>query len=416
MPFDGFMCKFSVNIMWHCAFCCVKELTKTLAQQQKVQKRINELTAEINELKNVEDPAPVDVRTLEDEVTNFDKKIDELKLKKEELTRKSDEAKRRLEVTETDLQNIQDRIRMAAQKLDPYREKLARIDNEVERCKQEHKHYKLKMKEFEAKLADLRKRHTDAEKEVEETTSKASQICAEKIRTRRTAQNIESEITQIQRQITIEQRNRGDQDEIRKIYLEKKERFELVSLEVFQLSCFLDKLASMLAERKRWCMHMRESLSLILRCNFCRYVCVNPCCSGKLNVSHSRQTIEPILNTAAGNQAVSDNVPPSKTIRSLSGGERSFATACFILALWDVMDSPFRCLDEFDVFMDLVNRRVCMEMMLKAAEKKRGCQFVFLSPLSMSQLHITDNPNIDLKIFEMAPPRKQQPAHRQNRR
>ena len=47
----------AVNISLYVFVC--KELSETLKQLQRLQKRINELRMEINEQKNVEDPAPV---------------------------------------------------------------------------------------------------------------------------------------------------------------------------------------------------------------------------------------------------------------------------------------------------------------------------------------------------------------------
>lgn len=47
-----------------------------------------------------------------------------------------------------------------------------------------------------------------------------------------------------------------------------------------------------------------------------------------------------------------------------------------------IIISPFYCLDEFDVFMDAVNRRFVIEALLHEAYTHReSSQFVFFTPL-----------------------------------
>lgn len=45
-------------------------------------------------------------------------------------------------------------------------------------------------------------------------------------------------------------------------------------------------------------------------------------------------------------------------LKTLSGGERSFITICFLLALGHQLLAKFHCLDEFDVFMDSLSQGV----------------------------------------------------------
>ena len=54
----------------------------------------------------------------------------------------------------------------------------------------------------------------------------------------------------------------------------------------------------------------------------------------------------------------------SKAPKNLSGGERSFSTVSLLLALWDTAMCPIRCLDEWDVFLDHVNRALAAKMLV----------------------------------------------------
>lgn len=67
---------------------------------------------------------------------------------------------------------------------------------------------------------------------------------------------------------------------------------------------------------------------------------------GKVLFDHSKGHLHLKVQTddQAGTQAAEKDRDP----RSLSGGEKSFSTICFLLALWDSIGCPLRCLGKCD--------------------------------------------------------------------
>ncbi|OJD37996.1 dna repair protein [Diplodia corticola] len=90
--------------------------------------------------------------------------------------------------------------------------------------------------------------------------------------------------------------------------------------------------------------------------------------------------------------------------RTLSGGEKSFSTVCLLLSLWDAMGAPTRCLDEFDVFMDSVNREISMKMIIDACRCSAMRQFLFITPQAMGNVSLGQ----DVKIIKMSDPERGQ--------
>ncbi|GAB2284967.1 hypothetical protein Dimus_019422 [Dionaea muscipula] len=100
--------------------------------------------------------------------------------------------------------------------------------------------------------------------------------------------------------------------------------------------------------------------------------------SGNIKVSYEEKTltIEVKMPQDASSTAVRDT-------RGLSGGERSFSTLCFALALHEMIEAPFRAMDEFDVFMDAVSRKISLETLIDFAIS-HGSQWIFITPHDIS--------------------------------
>lgn len=117
--------------------------------------------------------------------------------------------------------------------------------------------------------------------------------------------------------------------------------------------------------------------------------------SGNIKVSYEEKTlaVEVKMPQDASSNTVRDT-------RGLSGGERSFSTLCFALALHEMAEAPFRAMDEFDVFMDAVSRKISLDTVVDFA-LTQGSQWIFITPHDISMVKQHER----VKKQQMAAPR-----------
>uniref|UniRef100_A0A672K115 Structural maintenance of chromosomes protein 6 n=1 Tax=Sinocyclocheilus grahami TaxID=75366 RepID=A0A672K115_SINGR len=220
---------------------------------------------------------------------------------------------------------------------------LSNSDQELERSKHHKKHYEEKRKAHVDMIETQKKNLNEKDQLLQASIAKALEICPERLDVRRTAKSLDSEISRLRHKINTQQDQQGHRDTIVR---------------------YIDTVSSC-QTNETGCADFRRG-----------YI-------GKMTFDHKNETLSISVQPGEGGKAALSDM------RSLSGGERSFSTVCFVLSLWAIAEAPFRALDEFDVYMDMVNRRISMDMMLKIAASQRYRQFIFLTPQNMIALFVS---------------------------
>lgn len=139
---------------------------------------------------------------------------------------------------------------------------------------------------------------------------------------------------------------------------------------------------------------LRSRLSRKVAVNFAENLeCQNY--SGGLNFDHQNGKLE--LEFHRRNDGSSSN-----DARTLSGGERSFSTLCFVVGISEVVMTPFVAMDEFDIFMDPVNRKLSTDLLLDLATNRKNRQFIFITPHDVSMVQQSEC----VKVFKLKPPER----------
>ncbi|KAM9273951.1 structural maintenance of chromosomes protein 6 isoform 2-T3 [Cariama cristata] len=359
--------------------------------------KIRTTNAEIADLENMEEHQSVDIRTLEDEAEENKGKMESVKKDMQQQSRKMEELKNILQVAEKKFEEMKEKIHQVEEIAGPFKDELNQADSEVENSKRRLQHYEDKQKEHLACIKRHKELLAAKEKELEEKMAQARQIYPERIEVSRTVKSLDAEMNRLRERINSENDRHGNREEIIQQFHDAKERYEDANSKVKNLKKFIRLLEEIMTQRFKIYRQFLRLLSLRCKLYFDHLLRIRAC-SGKILFDHKNETLSITVQPREEDKAALNDV------RSLSGGERSFSTVCFILSLWSITESPFRCLDEFDVYMDMVNRRIAMDMILKVADSQHHRQFILLTPQSMSSLPTSSY----IRILRMQDPERGQ--------
>jgi structural maintenance of chromosomes protein 6 len=334
-----------------------KEIGRLRQQRRQIEGTITKIAEELDKFENADGR----LRQLEEELPRalsrkdlFGNQFGEMHVRMEKVNDHAEELRTKLQEEKRSLQDWEARRNKATDKLQALRE-ARHIDlvskneafEELDRCRDD-------------KRVAEEKRERQARR-VSEFIEAASKVTPDRVHIseEETYATVEKKLEAITRQLEARNKRLGMTDEqVHAKVVETKQRYETL-LQVFegsseQISTMKKTLQSRL---HKWRLFQRY-ISAGARTNFI-YLLSERGFRGKLLLDHKSKKLQVQVEPDETRRKAS-----GRDTKTLSGGEKSFSSICLLLAIWEAMGSPLRCLDEFDVFMDNVNRAISTEMLV----------------------------------------------------
>ncbi|KAK7904232.1 hypothetical protein WMY93_016839 [Mugilogobius chulae] len=328
-----------------------RELNNTISAVKKNQNSINETKTSISELESLQEEQALDHTSLE-EVGAEKKTTDQIQSK---------------------YSASRERNEQLSEEMEPLKEEQQKLEVECAKYERNLKHLENKSQNHEENIQEMKNELAQKEEELKDYVVKASEICPERQQSKSSAKSIDLEITRLRKKLKIYESTHGEPEAVVREYAEALALYRQKTGQVRDLKRFIDCLDNIMSDRQNRYKILRRSLSVRCKLYFTNFL-VKLNCSGSMMFDHNNEKLSiSVCPPGRDQDDVSD-------MRSLSGGERSFSTVCFMLSLWEITESPFRCLDEFDVYMDH------SDLLMELSERQHQRQFIFITPLNTSFL------------------------------
>lgn len=341
------------------------------------------------------DELHVELSKIRDEIHERGNSLEKLQLRLKEADNKANDVK-------ISFENLCESAKVEIGALEEAERELMMIDKDLKDAELKKNHYEGVMStKVLSQLNGAEAEYQELEHNRRESYKKASIICPEsEIETvggcdGSTPEQLSAHLTRLSQRLQQESRRHPESIEDLRMLYNKKERKILRKQQTYK--AFREKLgACHKALELRWSKFQRNAtlLKRQLTWQFNGHLGKKGI-SGHIKVCYEEKTlsIEVKMPQDASSSSVRDT-------RGLSGGERSFSTLCFALALHEMTEAPFRAMDEFDVFMDAVSRKISLDAVVDFA-LAQGSQWIFITPHDISMVKQDER----VKKQQMAAPR-----------
>jgi len=392
---------------------CISSNSNLQSQKEDLRHQLKKNQIEINQMQSqkmqiqeeMEEKTPEDISTIEKKLSAVNNQIDILERQRYEL-------KEQMSNTENDEKRLKNEINEINDFINMHKDEIEKLKNEISEgfakemssLNEILKHYSTEMELQYQNNQALEKKIEEMKYSLEEDKKLALQYC-ERIEVDKSKAELEKDLKAIQQQQQIHKNfDRQTINLTIEKYKELKNDFNKAKVEIEKYNEFVKKIKESVNIRmQRW--HKFRTFISMRAKNIFSELLSRRGYKGNIEFKHTERQL--ILKVQIEDQALvnaSGNESYEKDPKSLSGGEKSFSTICLLLSLWETMGCPIRGLDEFDVFMDAVNRRISMKMLIESARDTSQTQYIMITPQDMS--NIQEFGLDSLKIIRMDDPER----------
>ena len=352
------------------------ERKRAVSEIQKLRGRVAKINSQLSQVKSEEDSAEDDVdlikariTTRQTELSAAEEKIQETLTEKEMITDLVSEKEDAYKNNKKELSDLKSKSNPL---LKEQREIGTKIVNKTKEILNQEKF----VKKLNMELEKLKSEVEDNTKDEKAFEVLAVKLTGNEIVPSKSVKQLNAKVIQLMKKISNKSKKNVDMEEFLKDFSDLKERYVDTKINIEQLEKLLVAIERMNNERLDNFVFIRNIITNSVRRRFNVLIKEFSKQIGSevfLRIDNEKKELLFKFKTPNGSYSSSD-------VSLLSGGEKSFTQMCLICALWDMMRPPFRCLDEWDVFLDAVNRKLIAEELLNFSLRNQDRQFIFISP------------------------------------